>query len=84
MKSITYKNVTSKNVWRARVVSQCQIKDLFAPGFILVTYLETLLQNIFDLILFFLCVLTPLSAIWRPVLVVEEAGVPAENHRLWC
>jgi hypothetical protein len=43
-------------------ISQCQIKDLFAPGFILVTYLETLLQNIFDLILFFLCVLTPLSA----------------------
>jgi hypothetical protein len=25
--------------------------------------------------------LTPLSAIsWRPVLVVEEAGVPGENH----
>ena len=20
---------------------------------------------------------------WRPVLVVEEAGVPGENHRLW-
>jgi hypothetical protein len=27
-------------------------------------------------------VFTPLSAIsWRPVLVVEEAGVPGENHR---
>jgi hypothetical protein len=27
-------------------------------------------------------VLMPLSAIsWRPVLVVEEAGVPGENHR---
>jgi hypothetical protein len=26
-------------------------------------------------------VLTPLSAIsWRPVLVMEEAGVPGENH----
>jgi hypothetical protein len=26
--------------------------------------------------------LTPLSAIlWRPVLVMEEAGVPGENHR---
>ena len=25
-----------------------------------------------------------ISAIsWRPVLVVEEAGVPAENHRPW-
>jgi hypothetical protein len=29
-------------------------------------------------------VLTSLSAIsWRPVLVVEEAGVPGENHRPW-
>jgi hypothetical protein len=28
--------------------------------------------------------LTSLSAIsWRPVLVVEEAGVPGENHRPW-
>jgi hypothetical protein len=27
--------------------------------------------------------LTPLSAIsWRPALVVEEAGIPGENHRL--
>jgi len=25
-----------------------------------------------------------ISAIsWRPVLVVEEAGVPGENHRSW-
>jgi len=25
-----------------------------------------------------------ISAIsWRPVLVVEEAGVPGENYRLW-
>ena len=28
--------------------------------------------------------LTPLSAIsWRPVLVVEEAELPGENHRPW-
>jgi len=28
--------------------------------------------------------LTPLSAIlWQPVLVVEEARVPRENHRPW-
>ena len=28
--------------------------------------------------------LTPLSAIsWRPVLVLEETGVPSENHRPW-
>jgi len=26
----------------------------------------------------------PLSALsWRPVLEVEEAGVPGENHRPW-
>ena len=36
-----------------------------------------LVNRRFDL----LC-LMPLSAIsWRPVLVVEEAGVPGENHR---
>jgi len=29
-------------------------------------------------------VLTPLSAIFQlPVVVVEEAGVPGENHRPW-
>jgi hypothetical protein len=29
-------------------------------------------------------VLMPLLAIsWRPVLVVEEAGIPGENHRPW-
>jgi hypothetical protein len=28
--------------------------------------------------------LVPLSAIsWQPVLVVEEAGVPEENHQPW-
>ena len=37
---------------------------------------------IFDLI--DIWCLTPLSAIsWRPVLVVEEAGVPGKNHRPW-
>jgi hypothetical protein len=42
-----------------------------------------------DFIFFFIFgVLTPLSAIFqlyhgRPVLVVEEAGVPGENHRSW-
>ena len=36
-----------------------------------------------DLVLDLLC-LTPLSAIFqRLVLVVEEAGVPRENHRPW-
>ena len=39
---------------------------------------------IFDLIDLIFGVLTPLSAIsWRPVLVVEEAGVPGENHWPW-
>jgi hypothetical protein len=35
----------------------------------------------------FLCfnaIFSNISAIsWRPVLVVEEAGVPRENHRPW-
>jgi len=40
----------------------------------------------FDLILFIVlnATFSNISAIlWRPVLVVEEAGVPGENHRPW-
>ena len=40
----------------------------------------------FDLILFwcFNAIFSNISAIsWRPVLVLEEAGVPRENHRSW-
>jgi hypothetical protein len=37
----------------------------------------------FDLILVFNATFSNISAIsWRPVLVVEEAGVPGENHRV--
>ena len=39
------------------------------------------------MILIFWCFNTTFSNIsaisWRPVLVVEEAGVPGENHRPW-
>jgi hypothetical protein len=42
--------------------------------------------NVFDFF-FFLCfnaTFNNISAIsWRPVLVVEENGVPGENHRPW-
>jgi len=32
----------------------------------------------------FNAIFSNISAIsWRPVLVVEEAGVPTENHRPW-
>jgi hypothetical protein len=38
----------------------------------------------FRLVLVDLLCLTPISAIsWRPVLVVEEAGISGENHRPW-
>jgi hypothetical protein len=34
--------------------------------------------------LVFIATFSNMSAIsWRPVLVVEEAGVPGENHRSW-
>jgi len=35
----------------------------------------------FDML--FHCKFILLSISWRPVLVVEEAGVPGENHRPW-
>jgi hypothetical protein len=38
----------------------------------------------FDLILVFNATFSNISAIsWRPVLVVEEAGVPEENHEIF-
>jgi hypothetical protein len=38
----------------------------------------------FELILVFNATFSNISAIsWLPVLVVEEAGVPGENHRPW-
>jgi hypothetical protein len=41
------------------------------------------IKDMDDWLIDFWC-LTPLSAIsWRPVLVVEETGVPGENHRPW-
>jgi hypothetical protein len=50
-------------------------------SFLLETIVSLLLPYSDDLISFDLLCLTPLSTIsWRPVLVVEEAGVPGENH----
>jgi hypothetical protein len=36
------------------------------------------------ILMMFLAYISFITAIsWRPVLVVEEAGVPGENHRPW-
>jgi len=41
---------------------------------------DILLNVLHDLLIDLLC-LMPISAIsWRPVLVVEESGIPRENH----
>jgi len=41
-------------------------------------------KQTFDLILVFNATFSNISATsWRPVLVVEEVGVPGENHRPW-
>ena len=38
----------------------------------------------FILFFFFTATFSNISALsWRPVLVVEEAGVPGENHQPW-
>jgi hypothetical protein len=47
-------------------------------------YLWTVVSVMILLILVFNATFSNISAIsWRPVLVVEEAGVPGENHRPW-
>ena len=58
--------------------------EISKPHFIII---DNKKQKIWFLII---GVLTPLSTIfqllsisWRPVLVVEEAGVPGDNHRPW-
>jgi hypothetical protein len=44
----------------------------------------TSIKERFDLILVLNVTFSNISAIsWRPVLVVEEAGVSGENHRPW-
>jgi hypothetical protein len=45
--------------------------------------MKVVIDLIFDFC-FFNITFSNISAIsWRPVLVVEEAGVPGENHRPW-
>ena len=45
--------------------------------------MKVVIDLIFDF-WFFNITFSNISAIsWRPVLVVEEAGVPGENHRPW-
>jgi hypothetical protein len=51
------------------------------------TYIYTVQKSVFIWFNDFWCfnaTISNISAIsWRPVLVVEEAGVPEENHRPW-
>ena len=48
------------------------------------TFLYAIVNYLNDLILVINATFINISAIsWRPVLVVEEAGVPGENHRPW-
>ena len=53
----------------------------------LVCYYVLIHVLLFSVIVDFWCFDTTFSNIsaisWRPVLVVEEAGVPGENHRPW-
>jgi hypothetical protein len=45
---------------------------------------KSLCDLMIDLILVCSATFSNISAIsWRPVLVVEEVGVPGENHRPW-
>jgi hypothetical protein len=51
----------------------------------LITIFPSFIMIDFDWFLVFNATFSNISAIisWRPVLVVEEAGVPGENHRPW-
>jgi hypothetical protein len=84
--SITLKKMMTGNIKRntSLWVSSRKIKDLL--NIFLWNNLEQLLRLmriwIWPWILVFNTTYSNISAIsWRPVLVVEEAGVPGENHR---
>jgi hypothetical protein len=54
----------------------------FSPG--TPAFLKDTHADDFILFFFFPATFSNISALsWRPVLVVEEAGVPGENHQPW-
>jgi hypothetical protein len=79
---IPMKVITKKQTRRARTFSYCT--DLRVAVWAHRTRLTP--PGGFDLILIlvFNATFSNISAIsWQPVVVVEEAGVPRENHRSW-
>jgi hypothetical protein len=62
-------------------VNQWAYQDTIGQNVKLITMTDNVLVDSF---LVFNATFSNISAIsWRPVLVVEEAGVPGENHRSW-
>jgi hypothetical protein len=62
-------------------VNQWAYQDTIGQNVKLITMTDNVLIDSF---LVFNATFSNISAIsWRPVLVVEEAGVPGENHRPW-
>jgi hypothetical protein len=63
------------------------IQHLKSQSILFLWYQLKIIMNIFNCWLGFMVLnatFNNISAIsWRPVLVVEEAGVPGENHRPW-
>jgi hypothetical protein len=54
------------------------------PIYLKPTQLSLHYVHLFVCFIVFNATFSNISAIsWRPVLVVEEAGVPGENHRPW-
>jgi hypothetical protein len=68
-------------------IQWCKIKKNWTMGQLEVTEAYTFKYSklcIWFVVIVFNATLNNISAIsWRPVLVVEEAGVPGENHRPW-
>jgi hypothetical protein len=70
--------------------TQCENNQIHLIGsflFVKCVWIFPLFLGLSDQILLlmphFLCVISLKAILWRPVLVVEEAGVSGENHRQW-
>jgi len=81
--NITTSDIYSKTILAFRI-SKIKHKYLFNAVITIVGLLQVIIFFIWFWFLVFNATFNNISAIsWRPVLVVEKAGVPGENHQPW-